>query len=64
MNDFDFSGYEDIINQNFYKDDFEHFSFDYERSDENGNKIQLFPSKEEYFFEPDSDVDSDSLDFL
>lgn len=60
-NEFDFSGYEEIINQNFYKDDFTHLS---ELPDANGNKVYLFPPSEDYF-DPDSSSEEDeSLDFL
>lgn len=54
-NEFDFSGYEDIINQNFYKDDFAHLSEPAKKE---------FPLEDELFNDLDSSTDSESFDFL
>ena len=59
QSDFDFSGFEDIISKNFYKDDFAHISQEQDDVD------TLFSATiKDNLFDTDSTVEDDSLDFI
>jgi len=54
--EFDFSGYEDIVNNNFYADD-----FDYMAKDANGNSAEYKQIEDNFF---DNPSDFESQDFI
>lgn len=64
-NEFDFSGFEDVVKNNPFPDDFAHLNFDYSRPDDNGNSIALFPADfgRNDFFDDVKD-DGESFDFI
>lgn len=59
MNDFDFSGYEDIVKNNFYSDDFSYMSDEY--TDANGNSASYRQVEDNYF---DNPSDFEAQDFI
>jgi hypothetical protein len=59
MNDFDFSGYEDIVKNNFYSDDFSYMSDDY--VDGNGNSAGYKQIEDNFF---DNPSDFEAQDFI